>query len=199
MKTIIVQDTEPDILEILTIILQAKYKVYPFLYCNDEFVHLLESKPYLILMEHKLQGFNCLETLKKIKADYPQIPVVGFTTDRYIEEKYKGFPFDEYLLKPFDLNTLFETIERNIKVFSSFDFVRSLRLKPHQIMENELYHLSRVLKEFADERKQFTCKIKEFEKLQSKFLEIHFSDQNNITYSPKNYRGRLNSNLKKTG
>jgi DNA-binding response OmpR family regulator len=119
MKTIVIQDTEPELLEIITFVLQMKYNVYPFLNCDNAFVDTIKSfDPDLILMEHRLEGHNCVDSLKKIKINYPKTPVVAFTTNHHIKEKYRNFGFDDYLLKPFDFDVMFSTVERNINLFN---------------------------------------------------------------------------------
>ncbi|AMR30534.1 hypothetical protein A0256_03400 [Mucilaginibacter sp. PAMC 26640] len=120
MKTIFVQDSDEEILYILTAILEdANYKVYSFEECNKTFFSLISlHKPDLILLDFKLSGLDCIDALREIKTSNSEIPVIAISTNYDIQDLCSQFGFDDYLLKPFDLETLYSTIIRNLQVIN---------------------------------------------------------------------------------
>jgi CheY-like chemotaxis protein len=83
--------------------------------CQDsrEVIPLLEKRKYsCILLDLKMEGITGEELLKKIAADYPEIPVIILTginmVDIAVNCMRRGAV--DYIVKPFDTDKLIETI-----------------------------------------------------------------------------------------
>ena len=116
MKTTFIQDADEDLLCVLATILgEAGYKVHSFENCSEIFFSmLLIHSPDLVLLDFKLRGFECMKALKRLNTSFSKIPVIAFSTNDDIKDRYIQLGFDDYLLKPFELETLYTTLNRNM-------------------------------------------------------------------------------------
>lgn len=111
-KAILVVDDEPQNLELVATELTGKgYRII----VSDSGEKALKAmeleKPGLVLLDILMPGMNGFETLKKIKAIYPDIPV-AMLTSIWDDEEYKrciGAGAYEYVTKPIDFERL-ETV-----------------------------------------------------------------------------------------
>jgi DNA-binding response OmpR family regulator len=119
MEIIIVQDTDEDILYILTTALrQEGFRVYPLLHCEDDFLEIIETtRPHVVVLDYKLSGEEALRVLHEIKAKYPQLPVIASSCNTNINEVYDTAGFDGYIPKPFDIDLLYRTLRKYIPKF----------------------------------------------------------------------------------
>lgn len=116
METIIVQETDEDILYILTIALKEEgFRVYPLQHCESDFLEMIEStRPHVVMLDYKLRGEDVLRVLRQIKAKYPYLPVIASSCNSNIQEAYDKDGFDDYIPKPFDLDLLYATLRKHI-------------------------------------------------------------------------------------
>lgn len=116
MKTIFIQENDEELLYILTAVLtEANYKVYSFENCSKMFFSKISIySPDLILLDYNLNELDCIAALKQIKTSYIDIPVIAFSTNYDVEDRYLQLRFDDYLIKPFELDTLYSTLTRNL-------------------------------------------------------------------------------------
>jgi two-component system, cell cycle response regulator DivK len=75
----------------------------------------MESKPDVILMDIQMPVMSGFEATKRIKALYPDIPIIAQTAfamenDR---EKILASGCDDYLAKPLRIDSLLETIQKH--------------------------------------------------------------------------------------
>lgn len=88
--------------------------------CQDsvEVIPLLEKRKYsCILLDLKMEGITGEELLKKITADYPEIPVIILTEVNMLDiavNCIKHGAFD-YIVKPFDTEKLIKTIGKSLE------------------------------------------------------------------------------------
>lgn len=120
METIIVQDTDEDILYILTIALrQEGFCVYPLLQFDDDFLEIIETtRPHVVVLDYKLGGDEALHVLREIKAKYPHLPVIASSCNSNINIVYDKAGFDDYIPKPFDIDFLYRTLRKYIPKFA---------------------------------------------------------------------------------
>ena len=103
---------------------------------GNALLEALDDSPALILLDVMMPGLNGLETLKQIKASYPDLPVIMLTSVDKVEtavEVIKQGAYD-YLLKPVDESRLFTCLD---KAFEQRNLVRKVR---H--LQNEVDRLS---------------------------------------------------------
>ena len=121
-KKILVIDDEGDLLKLARTRLEASgYKVLT-LDSGDRAVEFAgREKPDLILLDIVMPGKNGCQVCKELKADKDTgaIPVIVFTA-QYPEEEYvktntEEIGADDYILKPFDAQTLLAKIKFLIK------------------------------------------------------------------------------------
>lgn len=116
MEKIIVQETDEDILNILTYALEEEgFQVYPILNFDEYFLDMIEStRPHVVMLDYKLKGDKALGVLRQIKAKYPHLPVIASSCNSNIHEAYDQAGFDDYIPKPFDLDLLYDTLRKHI-------------------------------------------------------------------------------------
>ncbi|MBB5624139.1 two-component system nitrogen regulation response regulator GlnG [Pedobacter cryoconitis] len=115
-ETIIVQDTDADILDVLTDALSIEgFHVYPVLDCNQDFITLIEHhRPHVVMLDYRLDGEVCKEICLKIKSVYPHLPVIALSCNYNIDKLYGENGFDDYIRKPFDLDLLYSILRKYI-------------------------------------------------------------------------------------
>ena len=121
-KKILVIDDEGDLLALIGKRLEASgYKVVTLESGNHAVEFVKSERPDLILLDVLMPGKNGCEVCKELKADKEtkSIPVVIFTA-QYPEEEYvkinsEEIGADDFMLKPFDAQTLLAKIKFLIK------------------------------------------------------------------------------------
>jgi DNA-binding NtrC family response regulator len=116
METIIVQDTDKSVLEVLTLALeQGNFNVYPLQDCEANFIELIEKhRPHVVMLDFRIDGKKCLEILKVIKASYPSLPVIAMSCNNNINTVALASGFDGYIEKPFDFELLYRILRKHI-------------------------------------------------------------------------------------
>ncbi len=117
-KILIIED-EPDIMELVTETLKSTEDHYDLLKAmeGEEGLHMaLTANPDLILLDIMLPKLNGYEICRRLKSEAKtmKIPVVmltAFGQKREIEEGFK-VKADDYIVKPFDLNKLRQSVKR---------------------------------------------------------------------------------------
>ncbi|RZJ73430.1 MAG: response regulator [Flavobacterium sp.] len=116
METIIVQETDRDVLDILSYALtEGGFNVYPLLSCDEHFLSIIEeTKPHVVVLDFRLKGEECMRVLREIKTNYPYLPIIAASCNANIHDHYDEAGFDDYIPKPFDLDYLYQTLRRHI-------------------------------------------------------------------------------------
>ncbi|MDX2432933.1 MAG: response regulator, partial [Bacteroides sp.] len=110
-------DDEIDLLK--PYILYLKEKDYQLTTCTNgiDAVKLVEENEFdLIFLDENMPGISGLETLEKIKAIRPSIPVVMITKseEEDIMDEALGGKISDYLIKPVNPKQILLTIKKNI-------------------------------------------------------------------------------------
>ena len=115
-ETIIVQETDASVLDILTYALQTEgFNVFPLLDCGEDFMELIEEvRPHVIVLDYKLNGQRSIEICQLIKVRFPHLPVLALSCNNNINEVFDRFGFDGYIKKPFDLDLLYKVLRAHI-------------------------------------------------------------------------------------
>jgi len=115
MKKVIIQESDHDLLETMTIILQEeKYKVLPLLHYEDVASQINKFLPNMVLLDFRLYGEECIGLCRLLKKDFPLLPIIAMSCNPNIKNEYNKAGFDDYVAKPFDLDYLFATIQKYI-------------------------------------------------------------------------------------
>ncbi|WP_374951885.1 response regulator [Mucilaginibacter sp.] len=116
METIIVQETDSDLLDVISYALtEGGFNVYPLLSCDENFIDIIEkTKPHVVMLDFKLKGNECMRVLQEIKLKYPHLPVIASSCNANINEAYDQAGFDDYIHKPFKLDVLYHTMRKYI-------------------------------------------------------------------------------------
>ena len=114
---ILVYEDDQEILQLCKILLlKNQYRVEALSRCEDVLGDIERINPSLILMDlwiPEIGGEKAVSTIKENPATR-HIPVLLFSANAEIKEVCKRVNADGFIEKPFDINTLKETIERNI-------------------------------------------------------------------------------------
>ena len=119
MKRIMVVDNEPDIVDLTRTVLEiGGYEVVPA-YSGEECLDKLEDMDVdLVLLDIMMPGMSGWDVFNRIKKSYSDLKV-AFMSVLEISEKRKETLIDEglsdYILKPFDKDTLLNTVDRILK------------------------------------------------------------------------------------
>jgi CheY-like chemotaxis protein len=119
MKRIMVVDNEPDIVDLTRTVLEiGGYEVVPA-YSGEECLDKLENDQVdLVLLDIMMPGMSGWDVFNRIKKNYDDLKV-AFMSVLEISEKRKETLLNEglsdYILKPFDKDTLLNTVDRILK------------------------------------------------------------------------------------
>lgn len=77
----------------------------------------------MLIVDIMLPRMNGIELSKRMKANYPKIPIIMLTALGQIDEKIAGFDAgaDDYMVKPFDLRELYVRIAAVLKRNRDFE------------------------------------------------------------------------------
>jgi len=116
METIIVQDTDVAILDVLTqALIMEGFQVLPVSDIKGDFLSLVDQhRPHVVMLDYKLDGEACKQTCFQIKQRYPHLPIIAMSCNYNIDRLYGANGFDGYIRKPFDLDLLYTILRRHI-------------------------------------------------------------------------------------
>src|SRR4030042_3001479 len=118
MKILIIDD---DKLILKSIEKQLKNKKYSLKFINDPIIALdeiINFKYDLILCDIRMKKISGLDLLKKVKLNYPEMPVIiltGFVDDKMMEEA-KKMGCNDFLIKPITKSILVNSISKVLKI-----------------------------------------------------------------------------------
>ena len=116
METIVIQDTDQDVLEVLYAALEIEgFNVYALPGYEPDYLQVIDkARPHVVMLDFRLNGEECKALCREIKARYPHLPVVAMSCNSNINEVYDRHGFDDYLEKPFDLDNLYRVLRKHI-------------------------------------------------------------------------------------
>lgn len=113
MKKVIIQDTDLDLLTILTFLLEeASFEVLAVSHYKDVASKINSFNPQLVLLDFRLSGEECTCLCATIKKDFPSLPIVALSCNNNIQKQYAICGFDDYICKPFDIEHLLSVMRR---------------------------------------------------------------------------------------
>ncbi len=118
LKTILLIDDEPDLLESCVRILNDEKLFCVTTESPNEAIKLVRKhNPYVVVTDYLMPDKNGVDILKEIKEEFPDIPVImmsAYATIDGVVEAVKTGAFD-YITKPFTSDQLIITIRRAIE------------------------------------------------------------------------------------
>lgn len=114
-KCVLICDDDTGILEACKLILRDDYRVETTDKCENIIEKVREVNPDIILMDIRIPGGG-EEAVEKIhqNEDTRHIPVIVFSALSDIQAISERVQADAVIEKPFDINTLIETVKENI-------------------------------------------------------------------------------------
>ena len=116
METIIIQDTDKDVLDMLSAALELEhFKVFSVIGYETDLLGMIgRIRPHVVMLDYRLKGEECLRICHEIKSRYQHLPVVAMSCNSNINEVYDSHGFDDYIEKPFDLDHLYKVLRKHI-------------------------------------------------------------------------------------
>jgi len=110
-------DDEIQLLKPHILFLERKnYNVTPCTNGADAVQSVNEERFDIVFLDENMPGLSGLETLSKIKANHPNLPVIMITKseEEYIMEEAIGSKIADYLIKPVNPNQILLSLKRNL-------------------------------------------------------------------------------------
>ncbi|MBZ0243636.1 MAG: response regulator, partial [Bacteroidales bacterium] len=111
-------DDEIDLLKPHIMFLEQKGYELVAVNNGDEALDFIREQPFdIIFLDENMPGLSGIETLEKIKADFPNLPVVMITKseEESIMEDAIGSNIADYLIKPVKPNQILLSLKRNLE------------------------------------------------------------------------------------
>ena len=111
-------DDEIDMLKPHLIYLEEKGYYVDAVNSGDEALDLLKENHYdIVFLDEQMPGISGIETLEKVKADFPNLPVVMITKseEETIMEDAIGSNIADYLIKPVKPSQILLSLKRNLE------------------------------------------------------------------------------------
>lgn len=122
MKKILVIDDDASILEVLQMMLEEEQYIIETTAISEEiYQRVVEFRPNLILLDVLMTGVDgriIARTLKQ-QTDSRHIPIIMLSATPTVEETARDSGGDEFLAKPFEIDTLLMLIEKYVGNSSS--------------------------------------------------------------------------------
>lgn len=117
MKKILVVDDDPDILEVVNLVLTTEgYAAEGTTKGDDAYHKISENKPDLIVLDVLLSGNDGRTICKSLKQDdtTKNIPVIMMSAHPNAKESVKACGADSFIPKPFSVDDLLNTVSTYI-------------------------------------------------------------------------------------
>jgi DNA-binding response OmpR family regulator len=114
-KKIIIYDDDTDLLEVCSLILEAKnFAVVTKDKCTEILSDIMEHSPDVILMDNWIPDIGGVKATRLVKnsGNFSHIPVIFFSANNNVNELAIEAGADYFLQKPFDISEL-ESIVAN--------------------------------------------------------------------------------------
>ena len=128
-----------------------------------------EKRPDIILSDIHMPNVNGIEFVKKIREDNREIPIVMITahTDKEYLLEAVELHMEKYIVKPVDIDELFETLEKCVNILDSNNKVLL------KVDENYLY-------DYDSKELKYKSENIVLNKKEMNFLEVLISNQNRV-------------------
>ncbi len=116
METIVVQETDATVLDMLTVALEMEgFEVFSLTDGDENYLDLIDQvRPHVVMLDYRHSGQTCIRLCQEIKEKYPHLPVLALSLNNNIHQEYDKYGFDGYIKKPFDLDLLYRILRKHI-------------------------------------------------------------------------------------
>ncbi|MFN0118316.1 MAG: sigma-54-dependent transcriptional regulator [Elusimicrobiota bacterium] len=110
---VLVIDDEPQVGMIFTKVLESAGYDVVAVSTGEEGLRRMDSKPQVIFLDIKLPGIDGVETLRRIRKQVPDIPVVMMTAHQTVDTAVASMRLGamDYLIKPLDTSRIKEVVK----------------------------------------------------------------------------------------
>ena len=118
MKSILIVDDQPGIRLLLEELFRREnYSVRLAKNGVETYKKIEEEQPDCVLLDMKMAGINGTDVLKKIKKEWPAVPVIMMTAYGELEkiEEVLALGAEKYFTKPFDIYEVRDTVNAVIE------------------------------------------------------------------------------------
>jgi DNA-binding response OmpR family regulator len=118
MKRVLLVDDDPDILEALELLMVSKgFETEKVSSGKEVYKKIKEFKPNLVLLDVLLSGMDGRDICKKLKSqdETKKIPVVMISAHPAASKSIIECGAEDFLAKPFEIDHLFEKVDRHLK------------------------------------------------------------------------------------
>ena len=116
-KKIFVADDDPDILNIIRMMLQTRgYSVVTSKNADELFSYEQNDLPELILIDIWMAGSDGRDICSRLKKNRStsKIPVIFISANSHIAAITKDYLADGFIAKPFEMNFLLQTVQEHL-------------------------------------------------------------------------------------
>ncbi|MCG3204165.1 MAG: Regulatory protein AtoC [Elusimicrobia bacterium] len=115
---ILVVDDEPQVGMIFSKVLQSVGYEVVAAESGEEAVKKMQTKPDVVFLDIKLPGMDGVETLRRIRKNSPDVPVVMMTAYQTVDSAVESMRLGacDYLIKPLDNNRIKEVVRHALLV-----------------------------------------------------------------------------------
>lgn len=131
MKTLLIVDDDPHLLESLAIVFSGIYQVFSALSAEDAVRIVRNEKIDVVLLDVVLPGMDGIEFLSVLRSEAPDLPVVMISGSPSVQPVLKALELGarDYVRKPFDIAELRLVVGRALKNASLERRVKELEEK----------------------------------------------------------------------
>lgn len=155
MKTLLIIDDDPHLLDSLRVVFSGRYHVLTALSAERGFEVLSQQAVDVILLDVVLPGMDGVEFLQSIRDAHPELPVVMISGMPSIRPVLKAMDLGarDYIRKPFDIDELRLVVSRALKSADLEQRVKELENKlaeqlvpdDHKSLKEAVEHYERVI------------------------------------------------------
>ena len=116
-EKVLIFDDDADILEVCTIVLEMHgFEVITEKNCEDILAKIDDHTPDVLLMDNKIPPLGGIQACRTIRASagHAGLPIVFFSANQDVGRLAAEAGADQYIEKPFDLETLVSTLRKAI-------------------------------------------------------------------------------------
>ncbi len=130
MRSVLIVDDQPGIRLLLEELFRREnYSVRLAKNGVEAFKKIEEEQPGCVLLDMKMAGIDGTDVLKRIKKDWPDVPVIMMTAYGELEkiEEVLALGAEKYFTKPFDIYEVRDTVNAVIEGKADWAVVNTVR------------------------------------------------------------------------